>query len=70
MNEGHMNFKYNTCMKISDLLDKWAYLNPHFNARYMSNEGKIQAQIKQEVEDVCDSVIQESNEPEHSTTGV
>ena len=52
---------------ISDLLDKCTYLDPHFKAQYLSNEELIQAQIKQEAEDVYLSVM---HEPDHTTAGV
>ena len=39
-----------------------------FKARYLSDEERTQSQIKQEAEDVCISVIQESHEPEQRTT--
>ena len=43
---------YYTHEEISDLLDKCTYLDPRFKAWYLSNEEQIQAQIKQEAEDV------------------
>ena len=54
--------------EVSDLLDKCTYLDPCFKARYLSDEERTQSQIKQEAEDVCISVIQESHEPEQRTT--
>ena len=54
--------------EVSDLLDKCTYLDPRFKARYLSDEEQTQSQIKQEGEDVCISVIQESHEPEQHTT--
>ena len=36
----------------------------------LSNEERIQAQIKQEAEDICNSVMQESQKPDHTNTGV
>ena len=33
----------------------------------MNNEEWIQAQIKQEAEDVCNSIMPESQEPDHTT---
>ena len=36
----------------------------------MSNEECIQAEIKQEAEDVCNSIIQETQEPDRTNTGV
>ena len=64
--------RFQTCYiheEVSDLLDKYTYLDPCFKARYFSNEGWIQVQIKQEAEDACNSVMQELHEPEHTTTG-
>ena len=55
---------------ISNLLDKCTYLDPRFKARYLSNKEQIQAQIKQEAEDVCLSVMPESQEPDHTTAVV
>ena len=55
---------------ISDLLDKCTYLDPRFKARYLSNEERMQGQIKQEAEDVCLSVMQESQESDHTTAVV
>ena len=55
--------------EISDLLDKCTYLDPCFKFRYLSNEEQIQAQIKHKA-DVCNSLIQESQIPDHTTTDV
>ena len=56
--------------EISDLLYKCTYLDPRFKTRYLSNEEQIQAQIKQEAKDVCHSVMQELQEPDHTATSV
>ena len=61
---------YNIHEGISGLLDKCTDLDPCFKARYLSNEERNQAQIKQEAEDVYLSVMQESHEPDHTTAGV
>ena len=53
--------------EISELLAKCTYLDSRFKAQYLSNEKQIQAQ---EAEDVCNSVMEESQEPDHTTTGV
>ena len=50
------------------MLDKCTYLDPCFKARYLSDEERIQSQIKQKAEDVCISVMQESQKPEQRTT--
>ena len=52
--------------EISDLLDKSNYLDPRLKTRYLSDEERIQSQIKQEAENVCNSVM----EPECTNEGV
>ena len=56
--------------EISDLLDKCTYLDPWFKARCLKIEEQTRSQIKQEAEDVCTLIMQESQEPERTTTGV
>ena len=45
-------------------------LDPRFEARYLNNEERIQAQMQQEAEDICNSVMQHSQEPDYTTTCV